>query len=173
MTMTRAAPTTAPEIDLWRLQTHMTASVVAANLNGLTHQESLAQPQPGGNRLNWVLGHLLWTYNGLLPLLNQKPVLEDAVLKRYARGGAPLLDPAEAVDFQQLLSAWGQAIERVDAGLASLDPDSFDRPVPDSPSGNPDETVRTLVTTVMFHQAYHAGQTGVLRRVAGREGAIR
>ena len=173
MSMTRAAPTTAPEIDLWRLQNHMTASVVAANLKGLTHAESLAQPEPGGNRLNWVLGHLLWTYNGLLPLLSQKPVMDDTVLERYARGAPPLLDPAEARDFRQLLDGWGQAVERVDAGLAGLDPDTFDRRVPNSPGGNPDETVRTLVTTVLFHQAYHAGQTGVLRRVAGREGAIR
>jgi uncharacterized damage-inducible protein DinB len=45
--------------------------------------------------------------------------------------------------------------------------------VTNSPSGNPDETVRSLITTVMFHQAYHAGQTAVLRRIAGREGAIR
>jgi uncharacterized damage-inducible protein DinB len=26
---------------------------------------------------------------------------------------------------------------------------------------------------LMFHQAYHAGQTAVLRRIAGKEGAIR
>jgi uncharacterized damage-inducible protein DinB len=30
-----------------------------------------------------------------------------------------------------------------------------------------------VLATVFFHQAYHAGQAGVLRRVAGREGAIR
>jgi len=171
--MTRTAPTTAPEIALWRLQNQMTARVVAANLNGLTHAESLARPEPGGNRVNWVLGHLLWTYNSLLPLLGQEPVMEKAALQRYARGAPPLQDPAEAVDFGRLLGAWRQAIERVDAGLAGLDPDTLDRPAPASPTGNPDETIRTLVTTVMFHQAYHAGQTGVLRRVAGKEGAIR
>ena len=49
----------------------------------------------------------------------------------------------------------------------------LDRPAPHSPSGNPDETVRSLLTTVFFHQAYHAGQTALLRRIAGREGAIR
>ena len=96
-----------------------------------------------------------------------------AALQRFARGAPPLKDPGDAIDFVKLLAAWNQASERVDAGLAGLDPDMLDQPVPNSPSGISDETVRSLITTVMFHQAYHAGQTGVLRRIAGREGAIR
>jgi uncharacterized damage-inducible protein DinB len=129
-------------------------------------------PQPGGNRLNWVLGHLLSVYDGFLPLLKQEPVIGAATLKRFARGAPPLENPADAMDFPRLQAAWNQASDRVDAGLARLDPDTLEQPVPNSPSGNPDETVRSLITTVMFHQAYHAGQTAVLRRIAGREGAI-
>jgi hypothetical protein len=67
----------------------------------------------------------------------------------------------------------GEAVAGVDEGLRRIDPGVLDRPVADSPSGNPKETVRTLLTTLMFHQAYHAGQTAVLRRIAGKEGAIR
>jgi uncharacterized damage-inducible protein DinB len=171
--MSGAAPPTTSEIGLWRYQTSLTHQVVRANLAGLTHEDSLVQPQPGGNRLNWVLGHLLSVYNELLPLLNQKPVMAEGTLKRYARGAPPLTDPREALDFQQLITAWNQAIERVDAGLAELPPEVLDRSMANSPSGNPDETIRSLITTVMFHQAYHAGQTGVLRRVAGKDGAIK
>jgi len=32
--------------------------------------------------------------------------------------------------------------------------------------------ISTLVALVTFHQAYHAGQTGILRRMAGKEGAL-
>ena len=105
------------------------------------------------------------------PGLKQEPVIGPAT-QRFARGSPPLTDPLEAIDFGKLVAAWNQASERVDAGLARLDPGILDRPVPNSPSGNPDETIRSLITTVMFHQAYHAGQTAVLRRIAGREGAI-
>lgn len=171
--MTRTAPAAASEIDLWRHQTRMTQQVVAANVAGLTHEDSLAQPQPGGNCLNWVLGHLLSVYDGVLPLLGQEPVLGEKALEHYARGAQPIRDPGEALDFQRLLTAWSVAVERVDAGLAGVTPEVLDRPVADSPTGDPDETVRSLITTVMFHQAYHAGQTAVLRRIAGKEGAIR
>ena len=171
--MTRTAPATVSQIDLWRLQTHMTREVVGANVAGLTHEDSLVQPRPGGNCLNWVLGHLLWAYNGMLPLVSQEPVMDEGALRHYARGAPPIRDRAEALTFEEILSAWNQAVERVDAGLAGLTPEVLDRPAPGSPTGNPDETVRSLLTTVMFHQAYHAGQTAVLRRIAGKEGAIR
>jgi uncharacterized damage-inducible protein DinB len=170
--MPRTGTATAAEIELWRLQARMARDVVNTNTHGLTHEESLVEPRPGGNRLNWVLGHLLSVYDGFLPLLKQEPVIGAGALQRFARGAPPLKDPGDAIDFGKLLAAWNQASERVDAGLAGLDPDILDRPVPNSPSGNSDETVRSLITTVMFHQAYHAGQTGVLRRIAGREGAI-
>ena len=170
--MTRTAAATTSEIDLWRQQTRITRDVVGINIAGLTHEDSLVQPSPGGNRLNWVVGHLLWACNGVLPLLSQEQVMDEGSLKRYVRGAPPIRDDSEALDFQQLLTAWTEAVERFDAGLAGVTPDVLDRPA-DSPTGDPDETVRTLLTTVMFHQAYHAGQTAVLRRIAGKEGAIR
>jgi uncharacterized damage-inducible protein DinB len=157
--MTTTAPATTSEIDLWRQQTRITRDVVGANVAGLTHED-------------WVLGHLLTVYNGVLPLMKQEPVMREGALKHYVRGAPPIRDGAEALNFQELLSAWSQAVERVDTGLAGLSPDVLNRPVA-SPTGNPDETVRSLLTTIMFHQAYHAGQTAVLRRIAGKEGAIR
>ena len=43
--------------------------VTAANLEGLTHEQSLAQPSPGGNCANWILGHLTDVQNGKMRLL--------------------------------------------------------------------------------------------------------
>jgi uncharacterized damage-inducible protein DinB len=45
--------------------------------------------------------------------------------------------------------------------------------VAQSPTGNPNESLGSLLATVMFHQAYHAGQLGILRRIVGKPGAIR
>lgn len=171
--MTAAAPVTASEVEVFRLQARMVQYVVRANVEGLSQEESLIQPPSGGNCLNWVVGHLLCIYNKSLPLLGQEPVLPEDALQRYDRGAPALRETAEARDFQELLSAWEEACRRIEAGLASLAPEALDRPAPFSPSNNPDETVRSLVTTIFFHQAYHAGQTGILRRLAGKEGAIR
>jgi hypothetical protein len=161
------------EVEIFRDGARTTHQVVKMNANGIRHDESLGQPQPGGNCLNWVMGHLICVYDNVLPLLGQEPVMGKEALRRYDRGTPPLQNGAEAVPWDALMTAWDQAAERVDAGLASLTAEKLDAPAPASPRNNPNETVRSLLTLVFFHQAYHAGQTGLLRRLAGREGAIR
>lgn len=170
--MTTAASETLSEVEVFRHQAHVTREVVRLNVDGVTQEESLIQPMPGGNCLNWVVGHLVCIYDKTLPMLGQEPVIEKDALKRYDRGAPPLLDPTEALDFHELVSAWHEASRRVEAGLASLTPEVLDRPAPFSPGDEP-ETVRSLLSVTLFHQAYHAGQTGILRRIAGKEGAIR
>lgn len=171
--MSTAAPGTAGEIESLRHQARMTHQVVRMNLEGITHEESLRGPEPAGNCLNWVVGHLVAIYGHVLPLLGQEPALDPPEVARYDRGSAPLTDPAEALPLERLLDAWDEASRRFDAGLAGLAPEALDRPAPFSPGNEPDETVRSLLVTVVYHQGYHSGQTGILRRTTGREGAIR
>lgn len=170
-----AEPAAAPlhEVAVFRQQARTTHQVVRRNVDGLTHEESLVQPDPGGNCLNWVVGHLVWASNGACRVLGQEPALDESSAKRYERGGAPVLEAADAIDLGRLLAAWDAGADRIDAGLGTLTPEVLDRPAPGSPTGNPNETIRSLLGTMMFHQAYHAGQTALLRRIAGHEGAIR
>jgi uncharacterized damage-inducible protein DinB len=169
--MTTAAPATLPEVEVFRHQAGMIRQVLRLNVEGVSQEESLIQPQPAGNCLNFVVGHVVWTYSQLLPLLGQEMEFPEGV-KRYARGAPPVTGASEATELGELLAAWDQASQCVDDGLAALKPEKLDDPAPGSPTGNPNETVRSLLTTVFFHQAYHVGQTGVLRRVAGKPGAI-
>jgi hypothetical protein len=148
-------------------------AVLRINTEGLTQQDSLAQPMPGGNCLNWVVGHLLETWDSVLPVVEQSPVLGRQTLERYKRASAALLVAGDAMPLDKLLVACDEAANRMDQGLATLTQHQLDAPAPFSPSNRPDETVRSLLTVVMFHQAYHVGQTGVLRRIAGKEGKIR
>jgi DinB family protein len=160
-------------VDSIRYQASLVHQVVRRNVEGISHEESLLQPEPGGNCLNWVVGHLVWAYAGALPLVRQSSTLDQQRLAQYARGGPPLTDPTRAVRFDELLAAWDEASRRMDAGLADFPTETLAQPAPGSPTGNPGETIGSLLATIMFHQAYHTGQTAVLRRLVGREGAIK
>jgi uncharacterized damage-inducible protein DinB len=161
------------EIEIFRDNARTIHRVVRLNADGITHEESLGQPQPAGNCMNWVLGHLICVYEEVLALLGQQPVMGKEALRRYGRGTPPLQDGAAALPWDTLLTAWDQVSERVEAGLASLTAEKLDAPAPGSPRKNPNETVRSFLGLFFFHQAYHAGQMGILRRIAGKEGAMR
>jgi hypothetical protein len=118
--MSASVSSTISEIEMLRHQARMAHQVVKLNVEGLSHEDSLIQPRPGGNCLNWVVGHLLAIYHHVLPLLGQEAVMPRNVLKRYDRGSPPIQDAAEAVDFDELKSAWDECSRRFDAGLAGL-----------------------------------------------------
>jgi uncharacterized damage-inducible protein DinB len=119
-----------------------------------------------------VVGHLLCVYGHLLLLLGQEPVLDPSALQRYDRGSFPITSAAEARELAEMMSAWDETEERIDAGLVGLTAEGLDAPAPFSPNDDSGETVRSLLTQILFHQAYHAGQTGMLRRIAGKDRAI-
>ena len=156
-----------------RHQAGMVHQVVRLNTAGLSQAESLIQPQSAGNCMNWIVGHLLSVYNQALPLVHQEAVDRNGSLDRYKRGSAPVRSPEDALDISDLMAAWDESCARFDAGLAALPPEELNAPAPMSPTDNPNETIGSLLSTVCWHQAYHAGQTGVLRRVAGKSGAIK
>jgi uncharacterized damage-inducible protein DinB len=171
--MTTAKPETPREVDILKRQHQGVDRTVKINLAGITHEESLIQPRPGGNCINWVLGHLLSIYNQALPLLGQQPVLDQPTITRYARGSDAITDPAEARRFDELMTAWDETVKRIDIALAGLTPEALDRPAPPGGQADPGDTVRDTLSVLMFHQGYHAGQTGVLRRLVGKAGAIK
>ncbi|HEY3155569.1 MAG TPA: hypothetical protein VGK76_02935, partial [Candidatus Eisenbacteria bacterium] len=72
----------------------------AANLKGVTPEQSLVQPSPGGNCANWILGHLMNVQNGVMGVLGEKPVWESGELARA--GDDPITGPANAIDWDTL-----------------------------------------------------------------------
>lgn len=172
--MTATAHDTAPEIAQLRHLAGIVRQVVALNAAGVSHEESLTQPRPGGNCMNWVLGHLVALYEKSLEIFDPKATTPDQGLARYVRGSDPITEPGDALDFAELLRLWDDLAKRHEEGLAALTRADLAKPAPFGPDGPPSEgdTVGGLLATIQFHQAYHAGQLGVLRRIAGKEGAI-
>lgn len=136
------------------------------NIKGLSHADSLLQPYPGGNCLNWVLGHIVATRNHVLKLLNKEPILNEEEAALYKRGSPPVADGARALPLERLLSDLDLSQKLIVAGLKEASEADF-RVL----AGN--ETVGRQLALLHFHEAYHTGQTGLLRRLAGKEGAIK
>jgi uncharacterized damage-inducible protein DinB len=142
------------------------------NLATLEHDDTLVQPQPAGNCINWVVAHILAVRDQMFALVGLEPVLGDRGL-RYRRSSQPVREGEDALPFEELLQALGRSQERLEAKLASLTTEqlaaSFDGArLPGRPTN-----VGDMLAFFHFHESYHVGQVGLLRRVAGKEGAIR
>lgn len=138
---------------------------IGLNARDLTHEQSLLGPGPQGNCANWVVGHIVTNRGYILEMLGEKPVWEEASTEPYQRGSKALSKNA-AKPFPEILAALDQSQERLVAGLSRLS---------DKDLGPEDvkESLGRKLAFFQFHEAYHAGQLGLLRRVAGKEGAIK
>ena len=102
----------------------------------------------------WVLAHLLASKRSLLRALGS--------------GGSPDAElPAAAV----LLAAWRDANTALCGRLELMTLEEGGRPAPRTmPDGG--TTLIAMARFLQFHEAYHLGQLGLLRRLAGKPGAV-
>lgn len=100
---------------------------------------------------------------GIDPIWNED---ERAV---YARGSARLTDPSLARPLDELLADLARSQGILLARFAALTPDDLAQEVgkeKPSPRG-------WQLLFFNFHEAYHAGQVGLLRRLGGHDGVLR
>ena len=149
-------------------------SVIDVNLEGINEEESLFRPEQGGNCINWLAGHILATRGLILTHLGSEAFLGDEEAKPYSRGALPLGPGDTCLSLSRIREGLTQTAALVSEKIAPLgekelagaiDPDLFPFPVE-----NP--TVGDFLTRLLFHESYHTGQLGTLRRLVGKEGGI-
>lgn len=144
---------------------------VRTNTEGVTHEDSLVAPDPGGSPLNWVLGHMVTARELVLATLGQASVLTEEEQRVYARGST--FDAEAALPFSRLQKALVHAQRGIDAGLEAVSDEVMAQPIPEGETYPPGfETVADKLAFLHFHEAYHCGQIALLRRLSGREGRI-
>lgn len=155
--------------DLLVQQFGMIYGVVARNLEGLTHADSLAGAAGGGNTANWIHGHVVDVQNAVMRVVGAPAVWESDELDR-ARFDHPIRDASEAIDWGTLVERFNASREACLAALGALSDATLAEGMTD-PFGNAC-TRAELLNLLAIHQCYHAGQLGMARRAAGLKGAI-
>jgi uncharacterized damage-inducible protein DinB len=154
-----------------KLQINMCNRALQINLDGFTEEEALRQPEGGGNCVNWVVGHILASREPILQLVKQPRVVSEAFEKRYQRGSQPVTGEAEdTASLAAMKKDLKLSEERIQQGLEVLTAHDLNEPVGLFGS---DKTRAEQLAFLQFHEAYHVGQIGTLRRMVGKEGAIK
>ncbi|NNM95755.1 MAG: hypothetical protein HKL88_09915 [Bacteroidia bacterium] len=129
--------------------------VFKMNMEGITHEESLKQMNHC-NTLNWVVGHLVLSRNSVLAMLNLPAAPTEAMKEVYGRGVANP-DMGKAMNIETLKSMY---LDTQPLIMSALDKTS-------------DEALLEKLAFSGMHEAYHMGQIGMLRKMLGKEGAIK
>jgi uncharacterized damage-inducible protein DinB len=137
------------------------------NLSGMTDDDAVTPMQPAGNCANWLVGHLLWTrdmVHGLLGLPGAWPS-ELGPNDLYRRGATEFL-PDRAVSLTRLREAMSRSQEILMPAISKVSASKLEERVTDT------STVGERLAFLGFHEGYHVGQIGLVRRLLGKPGAI-
>lgn len=139
--------------------------VIEINLEGVTQEESLFQPERAGNCINWVSGHIVTTRNLMMKLIGENPAWGEDKTALYQRGAKPLTHADKAIPLAEMLNDLRNSQVVLIKKLKKMTIEELEAPAEDS-------TVFEQLAFLQFHETYHAGQLGLLRRLIGKPGAI-
>jgi hypothetical protein len=147
------------DIEIVKVQISSNYKVISMNIEGITNEEAMVFPNGEANCLNWVLGHLIYIRNPLLNILGVESVWDSEKFSCYNRGETPLERKNEFVPFEELKSYLKQSQDRLESKLNEIE--NFNS-----------EHIKDIAS-LCFHEIYHSGQFGYLRRILGKPGAIK
>jgi hypothetical protein len=137
--------------------------ILATSIGDLTDQSAKARSRGGaGPSVAWTIGHLCHYKIKILELLGQPR--ENPFTAQFEH--TPASDGSDYPSLSDLAASFSALHERVCAALASSG-DRLEAPMPGA--GPPGE--RGILDTVLFltwHEAYHIGAIGAIRRDQGR-----
>ena len=144
--------------------------ILKAQTADLTQEESLFQPPAGGNCINWLLGHIVTSRNQMLELLGRPPIWGKEERARYAQGSPPITSPGpEVLEISRLLEDYEATQGPILEAVATISDEELAVKVPWF-GGELDKS--GVLGGFLFHEAYHLGQAGLVRRLLGKTSAV-
>ena len=121
------------------------------------------QPAGGGNSIMWIVGHITQTRAGMLSLLGDRASTGWGELFRR---GAQKQDPSAYPEARAIKAKGIELTKQLQAKLAALTDDELAAPVTAVKLPNVNTVVEALAFFA-FHEAYHVGQLGYVKKALG------
>ncbi len=92
---------------------------------------------------------------------------------RTSAGPPALREGSASHSWSSVLAALDESQTRILEKLATISDEQLAAEPPAGINAFKAKSLDELLTIAHFHESYHSGQTGILRRLLGRDGAIR
>ena len=140
--------------------------MVVRSFDGVSSGDCWRRPESGGNPLGWLLGHMVVSRAQLLRALGRP---YDHRLGHQFDRGSMLVDPSQSPAREILEAAWTETRPLMRDAFAALSDEAVMAAAPGRPRPGV-QTVADLIAFSAFHESYHVGQMGYLRRLLGLPG---
>jgi uncharacterized damage-inducible protein DinB len=138
-------------------------------LADVTDEESLRQIGPDGKCLNWIVGHVVFARGELLSILGGEPDWYKNLMAVYGEKSVGTFTVKAAKPLPDLQRLLDQSLETLTKTLHTMGA-ALNEPCDQLPHVSEGGTVADRVGSFACHEAYHAGQIGLLRRLLGKPG---
>jgi uncharacterized damage-inducible protein DinB len=142
-------------------------NMVDRSLEGISDEEFWQVAPGGGNPLGWLLGHVAHTRGQILTQIGHP---HDSGLGPLFARGAALRDRSEYPSRTAVENAWKESRSRMRDGFASITPERLAGPPPAGSKLPGADTLAGYLAFLAFHESYHVGQMGYVRRRLGHAG---
>jgi uncharacterized damage-inducible protein DinB len=138
-------------------------------VEGLSHADSLLQLPFRGNCLNWVLGHIVASRDGILKLLGETPIWSEEEAAAYGRGTEPITCDGDVHSLEKLLNDLVRSQQALIAALQRIPQEKLEKPIE---TFRGEKALGNHVAFLLWHEGYHVGQLELLRQLAGKDDAV-
>lgn len=128
--------------------------VVNKNLEGITDEEALKLPDGGGNCINWIIGHIVFNRDSALETAGIGKLCTKEFEELY-KNGTSLTETKKAIKISKMIELFNKSQELLINKLTKFD-------------FKDDTKKMEWLIGIGFHEAYHAGQIGILRKMFGK-----
>ena len=132
----------------------------------ITDSESSLRKSEYINNMKWIAGHILHTRLGSMSRVAglQPDGMYEA---QFGRGNS--FDPSATYPpIEEIRQKWQATAAAISEGISNM-PEEVAAAKSGAQVPIADDTVRGLVSFLVSHEAYHIGQLGLLRKMAGKE----
>lgn len=143
--------------------------LVVNSLEDISDADLWRRPSDTGSPLGWLVGHITESRSSLLTRLGLP--LEIGWPRIFERGsqvqGADVYPGRSMV-----MSAWRASRRTMRDAFAALTPERLVEPFGRSLPGLQNPNIAELIAFIAFHESYHVGQMGYVRRLFGYKSLV-
>ena len=131
-------------------------------LTDLTNEQATTRSRKGeGSSISWIVGHLLDFRCQAINLFGIEREREFKEMFRYASDGS------DYPDIKELKEEWDKLHNEIEAAFANITDDQITAPIKSENSVHEEKTVLDVITFFMWHESYHIGVIGAIRKELG------